>query len=703
MHPDSQRRLESKLNEDAYTCWTFWQELPYVVWNTCPLCVCGLLPVLVVCLSAICRLDYATNVTDIGAQLINEIGGSYTVYYTAGCWPTHEAEAEGLGAGSQFRSHVQPCNEAAFEIAAGEFDAISGSLLRERNITELKARRIVAVKVTPDWRFVTFIGSLVEDVGNLYAVDAQEKKAKQAVPLLRSTQLEAIQAECNLHSDSVIETAQSASSSSESISSEPATLAGFKHLQVILPGVAPLEFGGNFANLPMPTKGSSLTYRAAFSFICKQPTGGGKVIEFSKIAIVDFSLHDMDVEDPAQPGKHFTWARSELHLLNTRPKPPTGANEYAQEAATRFMSQSCPRFVPSKQGSRLLFVAEDVAPAKNPPLNSAWHPPTVLPARLLASAELPASRRLSDSQEGSLDLGNAIESESVLQTPVREAVAAVEATDEAQGKYASKSYTGKVREPTQEQKDAKAAAAQKQALKAQQQDQSAIAAGAKVLEADSQLLDVARPDRSSLPFAPVSGCPEFVPGLHNNAKGLAESFEADLFSTPAEKAAAAAELQRFRDSFVVLSDPSSDSVLGVDAQVLAGSLPPGPVTGEVIGVKLLYNVKSSHGVGEDRLVIAGCKPIRAAGRTGHMALQSALQKIIKTLRLDIQQSEYTAWLACLTSDQRVAIVESPNNRQWINMSMPFPVWTGKKNQAVWCPQEHQESCFEVWSNPNPNE
>lgn len=45
------------------------------------------MPVFVVCVSALCRLDYATQVTDIGAELINEMGLSYTVYYTAGCWP----------------------------------------------------------------------------------------------------------------------------------------------------------------------------------------------------------------------------------------------------------------------------------------------------------------------------------------------------------------------------------------------------------------------------------------------------------------------------------------------------------------------------------------------------------------------------------------------------------------------------------------
>ena len=51
---------------------TFCRELPYTFWNTCPLCLCGLMPVFVVCFSALMRLDYATEVTDIGAELINE-------------------------------------------------------------------------------------------------------------------------------------------------------------------------------------------------------------------------------------------------------------------------------------------------------------------------------------------------------------------------------------------------------------------------------------------------------------------------------------------------------------------------------------------------------------------------------------------------------------------------------------------------------
>ena len=44
-------------------------------------------------------------------------------------------------------AHVQAhCNPEDFEIAASEFDAVTGSLLRVRNVTRLHAKRLTAVK-----------------------------------------------------------------------------------------------------------------------------------------------------------------------------------------------------------------------------------------------------------------------------------------------------------------------------------------------------------------------------------------------------------------------------------------------------------------------------------------------------------------------------------------------------------------------------
>jgi len=221
------------------------------------------------------------------------------------------------------------------------------------------------------------------------------------------------------------------------------------------------------------------------------------------------------------------------------------------------------------------------------------------------------------------------------------------------------------------------------------------------IKAEANLLDIGE---GALPFAPVSGCPEFVPSLYFSSKNLAETFRENLFDTPEERARAQLAEKKFRDTFVILSDPSSASVLGVDAQVLAVSLPEGPGTGRVSRVHLLYNVDDAPGGGASaRLRLGGCQPIRAAGRKGHMRLQWVLETLMMTLQLHTEKSGYTAWLACLTADQRIAIVESPKREHWINMSMPYPMWTGKSTQAIWCPEEQEEACFEVWSNPNPNE
>eukprot|EP00931_Biecheleriopsis_adriatica_P004344 TRINITY_DN106029_c0_g1_i1.p1 TRINITY_DN106029_c0_g1~~TRINITY_DN106029_c0_g1_i1.p1 ORF type:complete len:673 (+),score=140.56 TRINITY_DN106029_c0_g1_i1:69-2087(+) len=672
MHPEALRRLEEKLNEDSYSCERFCRELPYTAYNTCPLCLCGLLPVLVVCFSAICRLDYATHVTDIGAQIINKMGLSYTVYYTAGCWPAEQHDVQRLDHPQlqHLRGGMEACNEEDFEIAAGEFDAISGSLLRVRNVTQLHARSLTAVKVTPDWRFVTFIGSLGDDIGNLYAVNAQETDAKQAVPLLARPELEALDAQCQKHSRAVIQ-AQKAASESLDAGQELARLHAFQHLQVIIPGIAPLEFGGDFTSLPQPAEGSSLAYRAAFSFRCQQHSSAvGSAVHFSKIAVLDFILKGMNISDPEEPDRSFVWAESRLQLVDTWPKPPQGADVYAQKAAKSYHSHECPRFVPSKQGEELLFVAEDVAPARTSPSASAWAAPAaLLPARLLAQVELPTLRRLRSGEEVLTDS----QGESKLSEV--EAASREEAEVEAD------------RLQAQNQVDEKEAAL--------------IAQGAKVVAASSQMLEMGP---GALPNAPISGCPDFVPGLYTNRKSLAETFHDDLFESPAQKAAERLNELKYRDNFMVLSDPTSSSVLGVDAQVLAGSLPEGAAAGQVRRVELLYNVKSTAGVGgRDRLMMAGCKPIRAAGRTGHMRMESALETVMDTLQIKDQKRQYTSWVACLTADQRIAIVESPDREKWINMSMPFPIWTGRKDQEIWCPSQNQDSCFEVWSNPNPNE
>ena len=68
-------------------------------------------------------------------------------------------------------------------------------------------------------------------------------------------------------------------------------------------------------------------------------------------------------------------------------------------------------------------------------------------------------------------------------------------------------------------------------------------------------------------------------------------------------------------------------------------------------IQLLYDVKSRG----QHFVLGGCKPIRAAGRQGHMRMQSALETVMKTLRISDNRKQYTTWLACLTTDQKVLL------------------------------------------------
>mmetsp|Transcript_35454 Transcript_35454/g.82720 ORF Transcript_35454/g.82720 Transcript_35454/m.82720 type:complete len:659 (-) Transcript_35454:90-2066(-) len=658
MHPEARRRLRAKLDENAYSCSTFCQELPYTIWNTCPLCMCGLMPVFVVCFSAICRLDYATHVTDIGAEIINEMGLSYTVYYTAGCWPPAVSYAVG-------QEPKTECNTEDFEIAAAEYDALTGSLLRVRNVTAIQARRLTGVKVTPDWRFVLFVGSLSNGVGNIYSVDAQETDARRAVPLLTQVQMDALDAACQLHTRAVLDILEERGHQPVQ---KTARITGFKHLQVIIPGIEPVDFGGTFQGLPAQPPGTSLVYRAAFSFVCRQVEtlmSGKETIEFSKVAVLDFSLKGLTGHSV-----HDAYASSELRVLDTETQAPAGSSPFAHDSAKRFQSQSCPRFVPSKQGAELLFVAEDIAPAGESAAPRWSDRPMSLPSRVLAQMQMlpqvPTGRKLRSTEDA--------EAHSV---PERE-------------------------DPGPEpdyQKTPRSSTEEEVRLALERHEAKVLMQGAKEVPSVSKMLDMGRHE---MPFAPVSGCPEFVPSLYSSTKTLAEAFRQDLFASPEERQQQQLREEQTRDSFVVLTDPSSNSVLGVDAQVLAGSLSVGPPMGEVAFMKLLYNVKSTIGTsGQQQLLLGGCKPIRAAGRDGHMKMEAALESVMKTLQIHDEKQQYTTWLACLTADQRVSIVESLEDKHWINMSMPYPFWTGKSTQHAWC--HHQESCFEVWSNPNPNE
>eukprot|EP00929_Paragymnodinium_shiwhaense_P051111 TRINITY_DN25733_c0_g1_i1.p1 TRINITY_DN25733_c0_g1~~TRINITY_DN25733_c0_g1_i1.p1 ORF type:complete len:986 (+),score=216.39 TRINITY_DN25733_c0_g1_i1:89-3046(+) len=975
-------RLKRKLSDPSYSCRSFCSDLPYCAWNTCPLLVCGLLPVCVVCLSAILRLDYATHVTEIVAQTINDIGLSYTVYYTAGCWPSLTAgqRHEGRGHAHPVASYQQSlgCSQSEFEVAAGEFDAMSGTLLRVHNVTSVKARRLDGVKVSPDWRFILFVGSLAESpavtadmlpvrflyppkpkqltpVGDeekmsnssepehveasrllssesyaaeaharhsrrknksrgeedegalsIWIVGASERRAQQATPLLDAQQLKAMEAQC-----------QSKLSSYSEASSKKfgkARISGLRQLQVIKP---PRHMEDEDEPEVLPP-GASPVYRAAFAFECSAPRGdkspGIGALKFTQLAVLDFQVQMRNISqlerdaigrwnweygDNKMPLMHL--ARSSLRLVDTD----------LEDDDDQLLSHSCPRFVPSKHGLELLFVAEDVKSeagtersldyrpllrrrlalakfkARLLPASSAdrlaelagWTPVPKAPVHprylkkhdaasdsdededfensapgaggaeekdeeSMTCSELPKDERqgknapcmcldgdvksvcededdsdpsgytccraeaaeepqfcselpvitryggdvdclCKDSEVKSLcdegsrteytcckkpaaetdkDVGSDELLAPVVPPPPREdskarpETACCEAVtaecmacfrnlpEEAlcqMPKYSSlpgcpkkaalppmgTEDTGDHRLPvlTAEPTLAPTAAPTAAPTLAPTPEPAAFIAEviAQVLSANGDsdddsiekikasalLLDVGS---NELPYAPVHGCPEFVQSVFSVKEKKSSSASADRadnklgqkfvnVSNVSANAKASIHEKKLLDTFVFESEPNSESVLGVDAQVLSVTLTDNLQSGRVNSVRLLWNVDNAPKRLGSHLRLSGCQPIRAVGRQGRMRLEWILSNLVSMFRIHTDQNGYTAWLACLTADQRVAIVESPQREHWINMSMPYPLYTGKPTQAIWCPDHLQEACFEVWANPNPNE
>lgn len=675
MHPEARRRFEQSLNEDGYSCDKFCSELPYTIWNTCPLCLCGLIPVFVVCFSAVFRLDYAMKVTDVGAQIINNLGMSYTVYYTAGCWPQEDEHS--LDPRASLRT--PRCSPGDFEIAAGEFDALSGNVLRVRNVTKLHAQRLDAVKVTPDWRYITFVGAISSGPGNIFVVNAQETDAEKAMELLTAQQLEALDVQCHHHSKAVREAASHANGTQQ------AHLVGLKHLQVIMPK----QHRANLLEIPEVPIGSSARYRAAFAFECSDTDRRGTVknvggrhdgLLFSKIAVLDFQVHGLNLTGLAPVGvKHWgPSVDSQLQILDTTPVPPIGTTQITiTEAVHRFKSHACPRFVPSKEGSELVFVAEDVT--RSP--KKVELPETGIPRRWLATAQAPGDnldamalakteRRLDgiDDEKHFRQEGACCSSSTAACQACREGITIFD--------FCAKPANSKVK-------------------------------GCKPedfvdLPVSAQLLKLGR---GSLPFAPVSGCPEFVPSLYVTTTSLVDSVAGNLLTSPEKREQASLAEKDLEDTFVYLSDTESSFVIDVDAQLVAVSLGGSKESesGGISRVRKLYDVNDAKDPsGRVRSRLGGCQPIRAAGRAGHMRLQWIVDTLMRTFQVQLEKQDYTAWLACMTADQKIAIVESEKREHWINMSMPYPVWTGKPSQGAWCSEHSEEGCFEVWSNPNPN-
>jgi len=357
---------------------------------------------------------------------------------------------------------------------------------------------------------------------------------------------------------------------------------------------------------------------------------------FSQLAVLDFQ--------PLQtttPG-NVTEALSELRIIDSTPADPhtEGDGEVAE-----FSSQACPRFVPSRKGAELLFVAESVH-TKNDATGSQSDRKQGSPMRRLALVDVPKSHSI---------------------------------------------IGGSAPEQTAAEK----------------------------LPEEGASVTMLPWGYGHIPYAPVHGCPEFVPTLYASSKSLSETLSERLSDSLYGKGFALGsepEEQTLSDTFTFLSDTmTSASVLGVDAQEIAVSLDEGAQRGKVSRVQLLYDVGRVPGTkkdlngGRSQLLLDGCQPIRAAGREGHMQLQKAMDRLQKmwpqpqgTVRKDVGDG-YTAWLVCMTADQRVAIVQSPEQKHWMNMTMPYPTHTGTLAQGIWCRHDREEACFEVWANPNPNE
>lgn len=234
----------------------------------------------------------------------------------------------------------------------------------------------------------------------------------------------------------------------------------------------------------------------------------------------------------------------------------------------------------------------------------------------------------------------------------------------------------------------------------------------------------------SLPTAPVHGCPEFVPSLYVTPTSITDTMmerlkrmKYQIMNGKIQEKEKPQSQYKLRDAFVFTSNTfRSATVLGVDAQVVAASLDGAGVTGEVSKVHELFNVEAmpdsltsglnlrtaeTHGhirEEEQLLRLEGCQPIRAAGRKGHMRLEWVFETLLAAFHANNKNGGYTAWLACTTADQKVAIVQSPKRSHWVNFTIPSPIFTQNAiSQTVWCPRESEDECFEVWSSPNPNE
>jgi len=391
-----------------------------------------------------------------------------------------------------------------------------------------------------------------------------------------------------------------------------------------------------------------------------------ELLKFSALAVVDFELIGFNMTNVGSVRSVLLPLNLTLDIPEVVDTSVAAASSWRPKVAKTFTSMSCPRFIPTSRGTRLLFVAEHETPTRGLEASYPMGQQPILQRRL-AVADLPT--------------GHVIKSD-----------------EDFQPNWLS-GLTGGF-------------------LRSSQRAQSPL------------VVDVGA---HSLPNAPVHGCPEFVPSLYVTPRSITDTMM-ENWKKIKKKLLSGSQLEeqpqldkyKQGDTFVFTSYTyGSASVLGVDAQVVAASLDDGGSGGQVSNAHLLYNVDampksitngmnerpSSDGAineEEQLLRLEGCKPIRAAGRKGHMRLEWAFETLLTTLRVQTERGGYTTWLACTTADQKVAIVQSPKRSHWVNFSMPFPIQRrhplhAATLQNVWCPRDQEDECFEVWSSPNPNE
>lgn len=588
---------------------------------------------------------------------IFDAGEIYTIYYISGCWPRGLYPPVSQNRPNGSLNNLGPCEEGQFEIAAAEFDAFSGNLRQVRNITDLNFRRLDALKLTPDQRYVVFVASLANDIGNLYVTGTGETGTQMALPLLNERQLDALDAQCSVHSRAIIKEADRGSGNT-------ARLAGYKQLQVVIP------------TTPAYGQQGSTQYRAAFSYECAEPGNpinrpvrgiGYAPLRFTRIAIVDFQL-------PGNGHLEQQVLQSDLRVINPTMPPKMVPWSLRQ---VQFSSHECPRFVPSRGGHTLLFVAMDavmaqhVAERKGPGPHIATEHLALVDAdpgakysaggkpRQMCCRALTA-QCLACSQDTTVELfcqklrgAHFPGCEKTATTCCKEKNAVCYACREGKSVEQFCHEQGKSLDIPGCEEDA-----------ASETVESTLPFMA--LEAQATLL-------GGLPPIRILGCPEFIADL-----GI-DNFGKAAIDHPLRNEAS----QRQGDTFTLQSDLTVSGVaVGLKAQEVAVSLPRGEWSrgegGRLFvlpkgrsGAELLFNI--------DGPKLVGCQPVKGILGSGSSA----------ELRL-----------ACVDEEQRLVILESREQEDWMRIYVPHePLGEPRRHlerHGPWCPPGRDDACFEAW-------